>query len=361
MKAGDAGRKQVLTRYKVMQEIRRTSRKHGGSMLQASEKRAVEIGMENLAWTAGYPDPFRLQWAMEIEELGALADGPVSVKAGDTTITLSVDDEGVAELSAEKKGKVLKTVPPALKKDKKVAPLVEQQTALRRQGSRVRLALEQAMCRGDEFAASEIADLWKHPILRSCMSRLLLVGKTKTGGALLGYPDKNGKALRRADGKHEPLRASDLLRIAHPLDLLPAKDWSRWQHECFAAERVQPFKQVFREIYVPLAAEKGQTRTARYAGQQVQPRQGSRLGTRGWVARAGRVCSALHHEGVTARVEFEEGSTRPRDRRVDAGGSDLHQARFVQEPADPRCPAAAVQRGDARHGPGRQRGPSRRR
>ncbi len=313
VKPGDAGKKQVLTRYKIMQEIRRTSRKHGGSMLQASEKRAVEIGMENLAWTAGYPDPLRLQWAMEIEEFGKLADGPVTVKVGDTTVTLAVDDDGTPSLTASKKGKYLKSVPPAIKKDKKVAPLAEQATALKRQGSRVRQALEQAMCRGDEFSAAEVAGLWKHPILRSAMSRLILVGKTKSGGSLLGYPDKNGKTLRTVDGEHEPLRATDTLRIAHPLDLLPAKSWSRWQHDCFAAERVQPFKQVFREIYVPTVAEKSEVRTTRYAGQQVQPRQALALfGTRGWVARAEEgVQRTFHHEGITASVEFEEGFSTP--------------------------------------------------
>lgn len=313
VKPGDAGKKQVLARYKVMQEIRRTSRKHGGSMLQASEKRAVEIGMENLAWTAGYPDPLRLQWAMEIEELGKLADGPVVVRVGDTTVTLAVDEEGTPSLTASKKGKDLKSVPPAVKKDKNVAPLAEQVTALKRQGSRVRQALEQAMCRGDEFSAAEVAGLWKHPILRSAMSRLILVGKTKSGGALLGYPDKNGKALRTVDGKHEPLRATDTLRIAHPLDLLPAKSWSAWQHECFAAERVQPFKQVFREIYAPTAAERNEDRSTRYAGQQVQPRQALALfGSRGWVARAEEgVQRTFHHEGLTARVEFEEGFSTP--------------------------------------------------
>ena len=35
--------------------------------------------MENLARTAGYPDPIRLQWAMEAQEIADLAKGPVVV------------------------------------------------------------------------------------------------------------------------------------------------------------------------------------------------------------------------------------------------------------------------------------------
>ena len=81
-KAGvpDAPRRDLHERYKVMAEFLRTSRQFG-SMRQASEKRAAAIGMENLARTAGYPDPVRLQWAMESEGIKDLAAGPVTARA----------------------------------------------------------------------------------------------------------------------------------------------------------------------------------------------------------------------------------------------------------------------------------------
>lgn len=319
IKPGEPGQKQVLSRFKVLQEMLRTSRKHGGSMLQASEKRAVEIGMENLAWTAGYPDPLRLQWAMEIEEFGELAKGPMVVKVSETTVQLAVDDQGVPELSAVKAGKALKSVPPAVKKDKKVAPLIEKLTSLRKQTSRVRQALEQAMCRGDVFEGGEISTLFGHPMLKSMLSRLVFVGQTKAGGSYAGYPDKGGKALRSFDGSLEVLKSSDTLRIAHPLDLLATKRWTDWQTECFKTERVQPFKQVFREVYVPLESElqRGVLSEGdlpnRYAGQQVQPRQALALFTsRGWVARPEEgVQRTFHRERITVHVRFEEGFYTP--------------------------------------------------
>ncbi len=319
LKPGDAGRKQVMTRFKVLQEMRRTSRTHGGSMLQASEKRAVEIGMENLAWTAGYPDPLRLQWAMEIEEFGDLAKGAVTVKVGDVSVALAVDEQGAPSLTAMKKGTALKAVPPAVKKDKKVAALQQRLTDLRRQTSRIRVALEQAMCRGDEFTGAEIPTLFGHPLLKSMLSRLVLVGTSKAGGSLIGYPDKGGKTLRQDSGVSEPLRATDSLRIAHPLDLLATKRWDAWQRECFAAERVQPFKQVFREVYIPVGPElhgdneTAPTRSTRYAGQQVQPRQALALfGSRGWVARPEEgVQRTFHRERLTVHVAFEEGFYTP--------------------------------------------------
>ena len=45
------------------------------------------------------------------------------------------------------------------------------------------------------------------------------------------------------------LGSDEDLRIAHPMDLFARSDWSAWQRECFSAERIQPFKQLFRELY----------------------------------------------------------------------------------------------------------------
>ena len=47
---------------------------------------------------------------------------------------------------------------------------------------------------------------------------------------------------------------------------------------------MQPFKQVFRELYVPTKDEDGAAVSRRYAGNQLQPRQAlALLGSRGWV------------------------------------------------------------------------------
>jgi len=69
-------RAEVLRRYEMMQEFLRTSKKLG-TQRRASEKLAVSIGMQNLARTAGYSDPQRLEWAMEVEAVKDLAAGPI--------------------------------------------------------------------------------------------------------------------------------------------------------------------------------------------------------------------------------------------------------------------------------------------
>ena len=307
LKKGAARAAQILERYKLMQEIRRTSRKKGGSMRQASEKRAVEIGMDNLARTAGFADPLRLHWAMERLELGDLASGSVVVMAGDFTVTLTLDGDGEPVVQATKKGKALGTIPASARKHEAVAALVERAAELRRQRPRIRQSLEAAMCRGDTFLGSEIAQLWEHPTLRKQLQLLVFVVDSREG--ISGYPDSNGKVLRDHRGNVEPLEGSDVLRIAHPLDLLARKDWHLWQRECFSAERIQPFKQVFREVYVPMDAERGKvTESGRYEGHQVQPRQAlALLGGRGWITRGDEGTQlTFHKERVTAHLEFTE-------------------------------------------------------
>ncbi|MGE3853792.1 MAG: DUF4132 domain-containing protein, partial [Planctomycetota bacterium] len=124
-----------------------------------------------------------------------------------------------------------------------------------------------------------------------------------------GYPVKGGKALEDHAGKLEPVRATEPLRIAHPHDLLAGKQWHLWQRDCFARERLQPFKQVFRELYVLTPAEKKTgDHSARYAGHQVNPRQAfALLARRGWVVSTDSgVTRTDHVERIVASIEFQD-------------------------------------------------------
>ena len=62
--ASKAGQKLVESRYRTLADFRRGARQFGAQR-QASERLAADIGMQNLARTAGYSDPQRLMWAME--------------------------------------------------------------------------------------------------------------------------------------------------------------------------------------------------------------------------------------------------------------------------------------------------------
>jgi Trp operon repressor len=317
----------VLARYKVIQEFVRGSRRFG-SQRQASEKLAARIGQENLARTAAYPDPIRLQWAMEGLATADLAKGPEVAKVKDVSVQLAIDADGLPEISVTRGDKPLKSIPPEAKKNAAVQELTERKTELRRSASRMRQSLEQAMCRGDRFSGEELKELMGNVILRPMLDRLVFVG-----AGVLGYPVDGGKGLHDYRAKIEPVKKGKSLRLAHPTDLLATKNWSDWQRECFAAERVQPFKQVFRELYVLTQQEKSDGMfSRRYAGQQVNPRQAmALLGSRGWVAapEAG-VFRTFHDEKLVAWIEFMETFFTP----ADVEGLTVEKLRFAKRAAD---------------------------
>ncbi|MEM7624019.1 MAG: DUF5724 domain-containing protein [Planctomycetota bacterium] len=311
----------LLRRYELLQEFLRTS-KQFGSMRQTSEKRAVEIGQANLARTAGYPGPLRLQWAMEAKAVQDLADGAVSVTVGPTTVSLSVTDTGEPVIGVEKDGKALKSIPAAAKKDRNVKGLRDRKTALKRQASRMRKTLEQMMCDGEGFLGEELAGLAAHPLMRPMLERLVFIGE-----GIIGYPREGGRLLEDYSGKREPVKKSENLRLAHPYDLLDRGDWSDWQRDCFAGERVQPFKQLFRELYVLTEAERTEaTGSKRYAGQQANPRQAiALLGGRGWVVLPEEgVRKTYHDHKLSVWIEFQEHFYTP----AEVDGLTIENVRF---------------------------------
>ena len=306
--SGKSRESDLLDRYKVIQEFRRGS-KQFGSQRQASEKRAAQIAQQNLARTAGFADPIRLEWAMEAKAVEDLTDGPIEVVVESVKVSLGIDPWGDVELKVMRDGKALSDIPTKLKKHPKVAALRERKVELKRQASRIRPSLEQFMVRGDEFTGAELRQLMEHPLLAPMLGNLVVVGDD-----VAGYPIHGGKALEDHGGQVEALKAAEKLRIAHPHDLLPAAQWHRWQKDCFARERIQPFKQVFREFYPLTAGEKQEgTQTRRYAGHQVQPRQAlALLGQRGWVHHPEEgVRKVFYDAGLIAWLHFEEGFFTP--------------------------------------------------
>jgi hypothetical protein len=296
----------MLRRYQVIREFERGSSKFG-SQRQASERLAARIGVENLARSGGYRDPQRFVWAMEAAEAGALADGPIEVTEGDVTVQLSVDADGVPDLTVTRAGRVLKSVPAALRKHEQIAALRDRKTALTRQASRVRASLEESMVRADRFDEDDFRDLARHPLVAPMLELVVLV-------------DEHGRTMRRRDAQFVDVDGSPIadpkhLRIAHPVDLATSGHWVAWQELLFADAVKQPFRQVFRELYVPTDTERaGGPGTRRYEGHQLQPRQASALfGRRGWLHNFEEldVTRVFHDHGVVAHLLFRDGFLSP--------------------------------------------------
>jgi hypothetical protein len=302
----------LLARYETLRGFVASDRTSGGQR-RASETTAVAIGLENLARTAGHRDPGRLVWAMEAEAVRDLAAGPVTARDGDLTVTLTLDGEGAPQLDVDRAGRRLKTVPAASAKVPAVAELRGRVTALRQQAARMRRSLEQSCTGGEPFTTDELADLLAHPVLAPMLRELVLV----SAEGVLGSASPDPRVLLGPDGGERPTDGSPL-RIAHPVDLLPSGEWADFQHASFTRRRVQPFRQLFRELYLPTATELTDGPSSRrYAGQQVQARRAAGIFTgRGWVsdldAGFGRTwhqekitawCSAVDGFGTAAEVE----------------------------------------------------------
>ena len=297
---------ELIDRHKVLMEYERYAR--GLSSLgKEPALAAARLGMENLAVTAGYGDPIRLEWAVGAKQVADLLDGPVVVAVKNVAVSLGLTGEADPEISQTKDGKALKSIPPDIKKLPKIVELLERAKGLKRMAASTKRSLELAMCAGDEFAAPELKLLMTHALVKPLLSRLVL-----QAGEVRGYPVSGGKALRDHAGKTVNLKAGQTWTIAHPLDLLRAGDWADWQAECFRAERVQPFKQVFREVYTLSPAEREEThQSTRFAGQQVNPQQSSALfAGRGWSTREG-IDKLFRRDNLMAGVTFDHGYGTP--------------------------------------------------
>ena len=288
----------LVSRYNLLQTFLKES-KQFGQQRQESEKNAVEIGLDNLSRNAGYEDSIRFSWAMEAKATQQIMEKSTLV-LDDTTIKLVIDEQGKAELEVTKGDKTLKSIPDKYKKDKQVEALKDSKTYLTKQYSRTRLSLEQAMLSQTLFTAAELAKILEHPVVKAMLSKLVLFNpETQVSGFW-----QDGKLLS-AEGTLTPLKAADKLLIAHPSHLFYAVQWDLYQKYLFDKELKQPFKQVFRELYIPTKDElETSNRSERYQGHQVQPQKTvALLRSRGWTVNYEEGLQRVYHkEGFRATI-----------------------------------------------------------
>ena len=288
----------LVHRYNLLQTFLKES-KQFGQQRQESEKNAVEIGLDNLSRNAGYEDSIRFSWAMEAKATQQIMEKSTLV-LDDTTIKLVIDEQGKAELEVTKGEKTLKSIPDKYKKDKQVEVLKDNKSYLTKQYSRTRLSLEQAMLSQTLFTAAELSKILEHPVVKAMLSKLVLFNpETQASGFW-----QDGKLLS-AEGTLTPLKADDKLLIAHPSHLFYAVQWDLYQKYLFDKELKQPFKQVFRELYVPTKDElETSNRSERYQGHQVQPQKTvALLRGRGWTVNYEEGLQRVYHkEGFRATI-----------------------------------------------------------
>ena len=218
---------------------------------------------------------------------------------------------------------------------------------LRRRRGRIRASLEEAMVRGDELHRAPSSP--SSPRTRCCgRCSSGSSSSTRTGG------------LAWAGGRRAASGCGSRTRST-----CSAADWPAWQRECLERRVAQPFKQVFRELYLPTRDEReAREGSARYAGHQIQPGKAlALLGGRGWVNhREDGLRRTFHDARVTASLWVENGYLTPAEVEPPAIELVVFTPLGEWTPiAARRRPAARVQRGDARPRPRRLRRPRRRR
>lgn len=272
-----AREKDMLARYTFLQNFLKESRQFGAQR-RASEAKAVEIALSNLARACGFDDVTRLVWTAETELIKAHAAHFAPKEIEGTELCLSVAEDGAVSLSCTKGGKALKSVPAKLKKNAYVLELKEAEQNLKEQYRRTRKMLEEMMEDGTPLLAHEIANVMEHNPVIAPLLRVLVF---KCGTALGFYEDG---ALVTPDGTRTEVAADAEVKIAHALDLYESGTWAAYQADLFEKGIRQPFKQVFRELYVKTADERGKETSLRYAGHQIQPAKTvALLKTRRWV------------------------------------------------------------------------------
>ena len=268
--------KDALHRYQFLQKFLKESKKFGAQR-RASEAKAVNISLENLSRNMGYSDVTRLIWNMETALINEMKEYFEPKKLDDVDVYIKIDDLGQSEIIYEKAGKELKSLPTKLKKDKYIEDIKEVHKNLKEQYRRSRKMLEEAMEDGTEFYGYEIENLMTNPVIAPILKSLVF----KMGNDLGYYEDKK---LKSAKKKAVAVKDDSLLKIAHCFDLFESGDWASYQKDIFDRELKQPFKQVFRELYVKTVDEKGRDKSLRYAGHQVQPAKTvALLKTRRWI------------------------------------------------------------------------------
>lgn len=271
------GEEDLIHRYLYLQQFLKESRQFGAQRA-TSEKKAVETALRNLATNAGFSDTMRLTLRMEtklVEDNQALFE-PKQV--GEWMFQLLIDDRGTTEIRCLKDGKQLKAVPAKAKKDPYVVRLQDMKKQLTEQYRRTRRMFEQAMEDGAEFTLEEMRMLCENPVVFPIVSKLIFKSADALGFFSCGnLMDMDGGLLTQ-DGKAK-------LKVAHPLHLFRSGSWHPFQKYLYENQIVQPFRQVFRELYVKTKDELGCFTSSRYAGNQIQPKKAAAcLKERRWVA-----------------------------------------------------------------------------
>ena len=270
---------EALERYELFQRFKKESQKLS-ALKREGDGKAADLAVANLAAAMGYEDLDLFIWDMEDRRTRELMRLAAPRTVGDVELSLAVDSRG-PEIIISRGGRPQKSLPAKIKKEPCVAELTEAVKDLRRQSSRARRILEQAMVEGRPFKAGDLEKLGRNPVVAPMLKNLIF----KVDDTYDLPENFQGQDFDRAV-------------IAHPHHFWEEGRWADWQRLVFDRRIVQPFKQVFREYYPRLAGETGPV-IERYDNRSVSwPKGETVLKTRGW--------ARSHDEGLRKILRREK-------------------------------------------------------
>lgn len=295
---------QIKDRYMFLQKFKKES-KQFGAQRRASEAAAVSTAMRNMAINAGYQDVTRLTLRMESLVVQGMTEYFQPHEVGEVTVWLEMEDGGKCAVICEKNGKQLKSVPAKIKKDEYVLALMDAKKQMAEQSRRTKAMLEDAMESQEEYTWAEIRGMLENPVIHDMVAALVFKVAEPDGvkpeldnaadsimsganelddskNVVLGFATEDGLNVF---GENIKLSDDTKLTVAHPFHMYMAGKWHDIQKYVFDNKIVQPFKQVFRELYVKTEEEMNMEHSLRYAGNQIQPKKTlGCLRSRHWVA-----------------------------------------------------------------------------
>lgn len=280
----------ILHRYSFLQQFLKES-KQFGALRRASESKCVAVALKNLATTAGFEDDMRLILAMETALVTSNAEYFKGMDIDGYSCRIKTDIQGKAALEIKKDGKVLKSVPAAIKKNESFLEIQTFNKKLRDQYSRCVKMFEASMENSDLYSAKELKTLCSNPVTSAILGSLVFFDDSRADNsteAFVMFTDDRS-SFADINGEVKALADDTKLRIAHPYDMYKAKCWDKYQQLFLEREQQglpkQAFRQVFRELYVKLDEELESTHSMLFAGNQIQAAKTvSTLRNRKWVA-----------------------------------------------------------------------------
>lgn len=239
--------------------------KQFGKQRCESEQAAALTAIHNLALNAGYTDVHRFKLRMDsifMEENSKYFEW---TETEGVSLRIVLKEKGKAAVEAMKDGKILKSVPASLKKNDIVAELRNICSEITEQYRRTRDMFEKAMVNGISFNVSELTEYLDNPAAASVVRNLVFRNADR-----FGFFTEDG--LRSYDGEVYLPAKDEKLIPAHCSDLFKAGVWREYQKYIYDTQTVQPFRQVFRELYIKTADESDLRYTCRYDGYRVDGR-----------------------------------------------------------------------------------------